>query len=154
MMTHRSTTVALAGLGGILGHHGGDYLVQDDWCARHKQQRSWRGRLALALHAITYAATQAATRAALYRIAGHRVHPLAQLAGAVTEAALHAGIDDGWLVRWFAHATGKGGFHDLAAGGVNGRALLDQAAHHQVQLPAGIAVTTIVDALLRRRAGR
>ena len=63
-------------------------------------------------------------------------------------------IDDGRLLRRFAHTTGKGKFHDLADHGVNGRALLDQAAHHQVQLPAGIAVTTIVDALLRRRAGR
>ena len=153
-MTHRSTTVALAGLAGILGHHGGDYLAQDDWCARHKQERTRRGRLALAVHAATYAATQAATRAAVYRIAGHRVHPLAQLAGAATEALVHAVIDDGRLLRRFAHASGKGGFHDLADHGVNGRALLDQAAHHQVQLPAGIAVTTIVDALLRRRAGR
>src|SRR5690606_31549321 len=78
----------------------------------------------------------------------------AQLAGAAAEALVHAVIDDGRILRRFAHTTGKGAFHDLAGHGVNGRALLDPAAHHQVQLPAGIAVTTIVVALLRRRAGR
>jgi hypothetical protein len=62
---------------------------------------------------------------------------------------LHALIDDGRLLRAFAHHTGKGGFHDLATGGVNGRMLLDQAAHKGLQIPADAMVT----ALLTRAGG-
>lgn len=150
-MTDRLATTTLTGLGSITGHHGGDYLVQLDCDAQRKQQRTWKGRLALARHAATYAATQAVTKAAFYQLAGHRVHPLAQLAGAVTEGLLHAVIDDGRLLQRFAEATGKGNFHDLNAGGVNGRMLMDQAVHHQIQIPAGVAVTTAVSAWLARR---
>lgn len=150
-MTDRATTAALTGLGSVVGHHGGDYLVQLDCDAQRKQQRTWQGRVSLARHAASYAVTQAVTKAALYRMTGHRVHPLAQLAGAIVEGLLHAVIDDGRLLRLFADHAGKKRFHDLAAGGVNGRMLLDQAAHHQIQIPAGIAVTTLIDAWLRRR---
>lgn len=151
---HRALTTGLTAIGGLLGHHGGDYLAQPDWCARHKQQHNARGRLALAAHAVEYAAVQAVTKAGLYRIAGHRVHPLAQLAGAAAEAVVHAVIDDGRLLARFARSTGKGGFHDLADHGVNGRMLLDQAAHHQIQIPIGTAVTVGVDAWLRRSSSR
>ena len=158
MMKHRSTyrtaVAALSTLGGVLGHHGGDYLIQPDWCARHKQKRTGQGRAALAVHAATYATGQALTKASFYRIAGVRVPALPQLAGAVTEGLAHAVIDDGRLLRKFADATGKGGFHDLADHGVNGRMLLDQAAHHQLQIPAGTAVTVAVAALITARRAR
>ncbi|MER7015334.1 hypothetical protein ABT324_28205 [Saccharopolyspora sp. NPDC000359] len=151
MTDHRTATATLTGIGSLTGHHGGDYLIQMDCDAQRKQQRTWKGRLSLARHAATYALTQAVTKAALYRVAGHRVHPAAQLAGAVAEGVLHAVIDDGRLLQRFATVTGKGRFHDLADFGVNGRMLLDQASHQQLQIPAGIAVTTLVDAWLRRR---
>lgn len=147
MMTHyRTAVLALAALGSAAGHETGDYLVQSDCDAQRKQQRTPAGRRSLARHAATYAATQAATRAALYRTAGLRVPALAQLAGAVVEGAVHAAIDDGRLLRAYAHAAGKGGFHDLAANGINGRALLDQAAHKGLQIPLGAIVTTLVAA--------
>lgn len=130
--TYRSAVLATSALGSAAGHHTGDYLVQSDCDAQRKQQRTPVGRLSLARHAATYAATQAATRAILYRTAGLRVPALAQLAGAVTEGALHAVIDDGRLLAKFADATGKRGFHDLAASGINGRALMDQASHQGV----------------------
>ena len=75
----------LTALASLLRHHGGDYLVQPDWCARHKQQRTRTGRTALAVHAATYALTQAVTRAVFYRVGGVRVPAVAQLAGAVAE---------------------------------------------------------------------
>jgi hypothetical protein len=65
--------------------HGGDHLVQPDWCARHKQKHTATGRTALVVHAATYALTQALTKA-FYRAAGMRVPVVAQVAGAVTEA--------------------------------------------------------------------
>ncbi|WP_433291543.1 hypothetical protein ACQPZQ_02385 [Pseudonocardia sp. CA-142604] len=150
----RTAITTVTALGSLLGHHGGDYLVQPDWCARHKQQRTRTGRTALAVHAATYALTQAVTKSVFYQVAGARVPVIAQLAGAVAEGVLHAVIDDGSLLARFADMTGKRGFHDRAAGGVNGRMLLDQAAHHQLQIPAGTAVTVAVTLAVTARRAR
>lgn len=153
MSRDRSAVAALTALGALCGHHGGDYLVQVDCWAQAKQQRTPEGRRALAAHASTYALTQAVTKAVFYRTAGVRVPLLAQLAGAVVEGVLHAVIDDGRLLRRFADVTGKRRFHDLADHGVNGRMLLDQAAHQQLQIPAGVLVTVAVAAWTWRRRG-
>ncbi|QYN41125.1 hypothetical protein K1T35_48165 (plasmid) [Pseudonocardia sp. DSM 110487] len=158
----RIHTTVLSGVGGLAGHYGGDYLVQlHRWAAPSgpdgvplKQQHNPQGRRALAAHVISYVATQAVTKAAFYRSAGVRVPLLAQLSGAVVEGVLHAAIDDGRLLRRFADATGKRRFHDLAAGGINGRALLDQAAHLQIQIPAGTFVTAAVACAITRRRNR
>lgn len=85
---YRTAVLALSTLGSAAGHESGDYLVQSDCDAQRKQQRNPAGRLSLARHAATYALTQAATRAALYRTAGVRVPVLAQLAGAVVEGEI------------------------------------------------------------------
>ncbi|OLT22942.1 hypothetical protein BJF78_32710 [Pseudonocardia sp. CNS-139] len=169
MPGQRGAVVALTALGSLLGHHGGDYLVQDDCMAAHKQQHTARGRRELALHAGTYAATQAVTKAAFYRSAGVRVPLLAQLAGALVEGVVHAVIDDGRLLARFARlgrgqdrfrdADGKPlgrqeRFHGLADHGVNGRMLMDQAMHHQVQIPAGVITTAVVAALVARKRAR
>jgi hypothetical protein len=150
-MSDRATITVLTTLGSLLGHHGGDYLVQNDCMAQRKQQRTAEGRKALAAHAASYAATQAATKAVFYKTAGVRVPLLAQLAGALVEGVLHAVIDDGRLLRKFAARTGKAGFHGLADHGVNGRMLMDQAVHQQLQIPAGAVATVAVAALLARR---
>lgn len=149
MPHYRAAVLALSGLGSFAGHESGDYLVQRDCDAQRKQQRTRQGRLSLLRHASTYALTQFATRAAMYRTAGVRVPLAAQLAGVAAEGVLHAAIDDGRLLRKFAEITGKDGFHDLAANGVNGRALMDQAAHKGVQIPAGAIVTTAVAGHIR-----
>ncbi|WP_075334482.1 hypothetical protein [Pseudonocardia sp. Ae717_Ps2] len=87
---------------------------------------------------------------------------LAQLTGVVAEGVVHAVIDDGRLLARFAAIPGRQRdehgarigrqkrFHGLADHGVNGRALMDQAVHHQVQIPVGVAVTTAVAALIAR----
>ena len=147
--TDRASVTVLTALGSLLGHHGGDYLVQNDCMAAAKQQHTRAGRRALADHAASYGVTQALTRAALYRTAGVQVPLLAQLAGALTETLLHAVIDDGRLLRCFAERTGKTRFHALADHGINGRAFMDQAAHHQLQIPAGIVATVAATLLLR-----
>lgn len=152
-MTHhsyRTAVFALSAIGSSAGHETGDYLVQSDCDAQRKQQRTKQGRFALARHASTYALTQLVTRAGIYRTAGLRVPLMAQIAGAVTEGVLHAVVDDGRLLAAFADATGKRGFHDLNAGGINGRALMDQAVHKGIQVPIGAAVTTVVAAALTR----
>ncbi|GAA0911083.1 hypothetical protein [Pseudonocardia zijingensis] len=169
VVSDRGSLVSLAALGSLFGHYGGDYLVQDDCMAAHKQQRTRCGRRELVLHAGTYAATQAVTKAVFYQVAGLRVPLLAQLAGAAVEGVLHAVIDDGRLLKRFsrigagrARFTDEQGrplgrqerFHDLAAAGVNGRMLMDQAIHHQVQIPAGVLVTVAVATLISRKAGR
>lgn len=141
---YRTAVLALSTLGSAAGHETGDYLVQSDCDAQRKQDRTPAGRRSLARHAATYAVTQAATRAALYRTAGLRVPALAQLAGAVVEGAVHAVIDDGSLLARFADASGKRGFHDLADHGINGRSLMDQASHKGLQIPLGAIVTTLV----------
>ena len=143
---YRTAVLALSALGSITGHETGDYLVQSDCDAQRKQDRTAAGRKSLVRHAASYAATQAVTRAALYRTAGLRVPFAAQLAGVVTEGVAHALIDDGRILRKFADASGKRGFHDLAASGINGRALMDQASHKGLQIPLGAIVTTLVAA--------
>jgi hypothetical protein len=158
-MRDRVDVATMTALGSLCGHHGGDYLVQTDrWAAPPapdqpplKQQHNPKGRRALAAHVATYTATQAVTKAAFYRSVGIRVPVLAQLAGAVTEAVLHAVIDDGRLLAKFARATGKPGFHDKAPGG---RAHMDQAAHHQLQIPAGVFATVAVARLVAHRRTR
>lgn len=153
MMQHssyRTAVLAVGAIGSAAGHETGDYLVQSDCDAQAKQQRTPEGRWSLARHATTYALTQAATRATFYRTAGLRVPALAQLAGAVTEGALHAVIDDGRLLAKFADATGKRRFYDHAGHGINGRALMDQAAHKGAQIPIGAITTTAVAALIRK----
>lgn len=144
--TDRAAVFALASLGGQFGHQLGDYLIQPDWCAApcangapRKQQHTRTGRLALAVHAASYAATQHAARWATYRAAGVRVPAAAQLAATVAEGVLHAVVDDGRLLRRFAHGTGKGAFHDNG-----GRALMDQAVHLGAQIPVGAAITALL----------
>jgi hypothetical protein len=120
--------------------------------AHWKQNRDDRARARreLALHASTYAATQAVTRATFYRTAGVRVPLAAQLAGALVEAVLHAVIGAGH--RRFVDDQGRNlgrqqRFHDDVPGG---RALMDQAVHHQLQIPAGVVTTVAVAGLLAR----
>lgn len=149
MHHYRAAVLALSALGSFAGHESGDYLVQRDCDAQAKQHRTPQGRYSLVIHASSYAATQAVTRAGIYRMAGVRVPVLAQIAGAVTEGALHALVDDGRLLRVFADATGKRNFHDLAAHGVNGRMLMDQGVHKGIQIPLGAAVTTAVATAMR-----
>lgn len=139
--TTGAAVLAVAWIAGQAGHHVGDYLVQRDCDAQQKQQRTPEGRRALASHAISYGITEAVVRALAYRVAGLRVPARAQVTAAVVETIAHAAIDDGRLLKKFAHATGKGGFHDLAGHGINGRALMDQAAHTGLQVPVGAAIT-------------
>jgi hypothetical protein len=44
-------------------------------------------------------------------------------------AATHAFLDRRWPVRWLLEHTGKRGFANLAAAGMNGMYLTDQALH-------------------------
>lgn len=73
--------------------------------------------------------------------AGSRPGLGALLAGQLVECALHAFIDDGRALRWFATHSGSAACHTLADHGVNGRHLQDQAAHLQLKVPAGALVT-------------
>ncbi|WP_034240203.1 hypothetical protein [Saccharomonospora iraqiensis] len=146
---NRALTLTVSWLAGLAGHETGDYLVQRDCDAQRKQQHTREGRRALASHAVSYGATQAAVRALAYRAAGLRVPLRAQLGAAVVETAVHALVDDGRLLHTFATGTGKGGFHSVAGNGINGRALMDQATHKGLQVPAG-ALTTAALAHPRR----
>lgn len=137
----RAAVLAVAWIAGQAGHETADYLVQRDCDAQRKQNHTSEGRRALANHAVSYGVTQAVTRAIAYRTAGLRIPFAAQLAAAVVETATHAAIDDGRLLRWFADATAKRNFHDLADHGVNGRMLMDQATHKGLQIPLGAMIT-------------
>lgn len=146
---YRAMVLTLGWLASQAGHETGDYLVQRDCDAQRKQDRTAEGRRALAAHVVTYGITQAVVKAATFRTAGVQVPWRAVAAGQLVEMVLHAVIDDGRLLRWFAATAGKSAFHGLDAGGVNGRMLLDQATHRGLQVPAGALVT----ALLARRGG-
>src|SRR5690606_41471271 len=87
-----------------------------DRCARFKQQRTKQGRISLAIHGLTYGATQFVTKAAVYAVAGLRGPLLAQLAGTATEIIIHVVfVDVGRLLRLLAYPTGKGALHELGA---------------------------------------
>lgn len=148
---YRVAVLGLTWLAGSAGHETGDYLVQLDCDAQRKQQRTRQGRRSLARHAITYGLTQAATKAAAYRASGLRVPLAAQAAGTAVEIVAHAVIDDGRLLRRFAEVSGKLGFHDLNAGGINGRALMDQASHKGLQIPLGAVITAVLAVRWGRR---
>lgn len=145
-MTARALTLITSWIAGIAGHYTGDYLEQPDWCAQQKQHSGRTGWRALARHVAGYAACQTITRAVAYRTAGIRVPLTAQVGGALTDAVIHGVIDDGRALRRYAETNGKPAFHDLADHGINGRALMDQAAHLGIQIPLGAIVTTLVAA--------
>lgn len=151
--TDRAVVLLLSWLGGLAGHYSGDYLVQRDCDAQRKQERNAAGRRALLRHVVTYALSLAGTRAVAFRVARTRVPLRAQVIAAVVEAVLHALIDDGRLLRRYAELVGKTRFHELADQGINGRSLLDQAAHLGVQLPIGAAMTAVVAGLATSSAG-
>lgn len=142
--SRRAVTLGITWLAGIAGHEVGDYLVQLDCDAVTKQDRSPAGRRALARHVVTYSLTQTAVKWLCLRATGSKVPVRAVLAGQLVEMLAHAAIDDGRLLRRYADLVGKRRFHDCDSGGVNGRMLLDQAAHRGLQIPAGALVTMLV----------
>lgn len=148
-MTRRATVLAVSWLAGLAGHEIGDYLIQLDRDALTKQDHTREGRRALTRHVVTYSLAQAAAKWVCLRVAGARTPARAVIAGQLVEALLHAIIDDGRLLRCYADLAGKRRFHDLAAGGVNGRMLLDQACHRGLQLPAGAIVTAMLGGTAR-----
>lgn len=174
--TDRALVLALTMAGGWAGHHGGDYLWQTDRDACDKQlhNRDWLdhvhvgeddkrtpaeldhdGKRALASHCIEYAVTQGLTKAVLYRAAGLRVPLSAQVAGAIVAAVLHGGVDDGRPLQSYAGRFNKVVFYKKADHGINGRALLDQAAHKSLGIPATAMFTTMLAAaIVKRRARR
>lgn len=38
----------------LVGHLVGDYILQTDWMANHKKERSWRGELACNVHCLLW----------------------------------------------------------------------------------------------------
>ena len=138
----RAVVLALTWLASQAGHETGDFLVQRD--GNPKQEHTNEGRTALAAHVLTYGITQAAMKAAVFRAAGVRIPWRALAVGQVVEMVLHAVIDDGRLLRRYAEVAGKLRFHDLNAGGVNGRMLLDQAMHKGLQIPLGAMITALL----------
>jgi hypothetical protein len=170
---YRAIVLVATAIGGLVGHETGDFLVQGDRDARWKQQhnasclphvridprdarspeqRTRDAHVALARHASTYALAQALTKAGLYRSAGVRVPLVAQVLGAILAAVLHAVVDDGRILYWFACWSKKLGFYELAAGGINGRALLDQATHKGLGIPlAAVFTTALASAIMKSR---
>lgn len=111
----RAVVFAVADAAGRAGHVVGDFLVQRDCYAQAKQRRTPEGRRALATHAATYALTEAAARSVAYRVTRARVPVKAQVLVALVEGSVHALIDDGRLLEWFAKMTEKWGFHQLGS---------------------------------------
>lgn len=76
-------------------HAVGDYLVQNDWMAQNKKQRTLKGELACQLHCITYSLP--------FLVIGSWWAVLAIYAS-------HYLIDRTHFVVWFMRTTGKGDF--------------------------------------------
>jgi hypothetical protein len=110
------------------GHIVGDLIVQTDWQAHHKAERSWRGVTAMAGHLAGYATTQIVTLAAVTTV-GTKFGVAAALAGLAFSVGAHGFIDRRWPVVWLLDRTGGSQFARLASGGINGAFQADQALH-------------------------
>ena len=130
----------------------GDHWVQSDVCAQAKGATDDRpvitvdeetdtktthgtvaGRRACLSHCLTYTATQGLALAAGSRVLGLRLKPAAVVAALAVSGATHYAADrriPGGLLERLAARSGKGRFYRLAAGGLCGSYLLDQAWHH------------------------
>lgn len=165
--------LALSLAGGLSGHYGGDYPLQGNKMACRKQQHTTLDHVrydaddartreeqvrdayvALATHCVTYALTQAVTKALLYRVAGLRVPFLAQLGGAFVSALLHGAVDDGRLLLRFSQVTNKLSFYNTTDHGVNGRQLLDQAFHKWLGVVITAMATTALASMISKRRDR
>jgi hypothetical protein len=111
-----------------VGHTVGDLIVQTDWQAAHKSERSWRGAVAMGGHLASYAVTQIVALIAITSI-GARFGLGASLAGLGFSVVSHGLIDRRWPVRWLLDCTGSDRFARLASGGINGAYEADQALH-------------------------
>lgn len=151
---YRGVVLTTTWLAGLAGHHTGDYLEQPHRAAMLKQEPGRRGRRALHRHVAGYSVVQLVMKLVAYRVAGVRVPARAVLAGQAVESGLHWVIDRGPALRRYADVTGRREFHDTNIGGVNGRMLMDQAAHQGLQVPLGAIVTALLTPAPQRHARR
>lgn len=114
----------------------GDHHIQTDHQAVNKAKPGMEGYKAVAAHAATYGATQAAAALIANRALNLGVAPTRIIQAVLLASASHAFIDRRWPVKRLAQATGKSNFYELG-GPLGGAYLLDQALHH---LAEGAAV--------------
>lgn len=161
MQHHTQTTAAtFAAVLGVLrvSGHVADMWVQTDYQARRKgayddaplvekdehghvtgTYGSREGRLACAQHVLSYVGTQGAALFTANRFLGLGLRPSRIAAALLLSGTTHYVIDRRRPLKNFAHATGKGHFHDRLAP-ICGSFELDQAAHHLFEgIAAGVA---------------
>lgn len=115
----------------------GDFFVQTDHQAKHKAEKSARGRKALAAHALTYGATQGVFLVVANRALGTNIRPTYMAQAVAFSALTHAFIDQRWPIRKAAKTLKKEKFHDMAPP-LGGAFHLDQSAHHLMEAAASM----------------
>lgn len=115
----------------------GDFWLQTSHQAAHKADAGWKGRMVVARHAASYAATQAVALVAADKLLGMGLKPSRIAAAVAISGITHAVIDRRWPVRKLADVTGKRGFHDMG-GPLGGAFHLDQSAHHLMEAVAAV----------------
>jgi hypothetical protein len=139
--------------------HVADHWFQTGHQAAHKADAGLAGHRAMAGHIASYAGAQAVALVAVNRLLDIGLKPSRIAAAVGISAATHWLIDRRWPVRKAAEALGKtgckqdgrciepehapdgsdcdGGFHALG-GPLGGAYILDQSAHHLMELVASV----------------
>lgn len=117
----------------------GDFFVQTDHQAKHKDEKTSEGRKALAAHSLTYGVTQGVLLIAANRALGTNIRPARIFQAVAFSTLTHAFIDQRWPIRKAAKTLKKEKFHDMAPP-LGGAFHLDQSAHHLMEAAASMIV--------------
>jgi hypothetical protein len=136
-MSSRAAKAAAAYAAMRTAAHVADHWFQTGHQAAHKADAGLAGHRAMAGHIASYAGAQAVALAAVNQLLDAGLKPSRIAAAVGISAATHWFIDRRWPVKRLAQATGKEGFHDLG-GPLGGAYILDQSAHHLMELVASV----------------
>lgn len=137
-----------------VGHNVADHVTgQSDWQATHKaaprpeevaagvsRYRGWPANLA---HVAQYHVTLVVLGFGAWLLLPLDWSPLGVTCALGWSAATHAFLDRRWPVRWLLERTGKPAFAQLAANGLNGMYLSDQALHGLALAIAAVMLAVI-----------
>lgn len=110
-------------------HQAGDYWVQTSGQAAEKGLPGWPGRLACAMHVVSYTATLLAFLLIEQAWTGMSLSDGWLTGGLALSAVTHYFSDRRKPLAWLCAKLGKTTFYEAGSGLATGAALLDQAWH-------------------------
>ncbi|MET8756847.1 DUF3307 domain-containing protein [Lentzea sp. NPDC004782] len=99
----------------LVAHNVADHWVQTSHQAATKGQHSHAGRIACAMHVLSYTALTAATVLLLWAVLGLAVSPLGFVTGQAVSAVTHYWADRRFTLAGLAARLGKAQFYSLGS---------------------------------------